>query len=128
MRYGESTRKEASRRYYENHREEILRKKKMRDEINRERKNEAKRNKRKELQAIVTEAKSMPCADCKIEYPYYVMDLDHVRGEKVACLSKLVRSGGSVEAVLEEIAKCEAVCSNCHRERSFTRGQCGAQL
>lgn len=66
-------------------------------------------------------AKDNPCADCGREYPYYVMDFDHARGTKRfeirAGLTKTVRM------LLSEIAKCDVVCSNCHRERTHQRGE-----
>ncbi len=76
---------------------------------------------REEMARVVREAKSQPCADCKNQFPYYVMDLDHVRGVKRGNVSTLVGWGGSMSELLEEIAKCEAVCSNCHRVRTHHR-------
>ena len=55
-----------------------------------------------------------PCMDCKISYPYYVMDFDHVRGTKQANVAELI-STLSKKRIDLEIAKCEIVCSNCHR-------------
>ncbi len=47
----------------------------------------------------------------------YVMDLDHqTPKDKKFNLSDAGRS--STETVLAEIAKCDAVCANCHRERT----------
>jgi hypothetical protein len=60
-----------------------------------------------------------PCLDCHEVYPYYVMEFDHVRGEKRYAVSKMANH--SRERVLEEIAKCEAVCCACHRIRSHSR-------
>lgn len=60
------------------------------------------------------------CADCKISYPYYVMDFDHVRGKKHANVMELIPTL-SKKKIDEEIAKCEVVCSNCHRARTHTR-------
>ena len=37
----------------------------------------------------VDELKRQPCTDCGVQYPPYVMDFDHVRGEKSMGLSKL---------------------------------------
>ena len=61
-----------------------------------------------------------PCMDCKYNYPYYVMDFDHVRGKKQANVMELVPSL-SKKKIDEEIAKCEVVCSNCHRIRTHIR-------
>jgi hypothetical protein len=61
------------------------------------------------------------CADCGIPYPYYVLDFDHRDGEeKVAKIHKLIRTA-SRSAVMEEIGKCDVVCANCHRIRTFRR-------
>ncbi len=63
---------------------------------------------------------SFPSADCGIQYPYYVMDFDHREGEtkviNLASASRMTRP-----KILEEIAKCDVVCSNCHRERTHRR-------
>lgn len=79
-----------------------------------------RRASRRNAQDIVDSAKSFPCADCGIQYPSYIMDLDHVRGTKVKNVAKMV-GRVSVRELLEEIAKCEVVCSNCHRERTHQR-------
>lgn len=61
-----------------------------------------------------------PCVDCKVQYPYYVMDFDHVRGKKHKNVMELVPTL-SKKKIDEEIAKCEIVCSNCHRVRTHMR-------
>lgn len=63
---------------------------------------------------------STPCMDCKELYPYYVMDFDHVRGVKHANVMELIQSL-SKKRIDDEIAKCEIVCSNCHRIRTHLR-------
>lgn len=61
-----------------------------------------------------------PCMDCKESYPYYVMDFDHVRGRKHKNVMELIPTL-SKKKIDEEIAKCEIVCSNCHRIRTHSR-------
>lgn len=69
--------------------------------------------------AMVLQAKSKPCMDCGKVFIPFVMDLDHVRGEKLFGLATLgTRSRASIQ---QEIAKCDAVCSNCHRIRTWKR-------
>jgi len=115
---GTSTRQVASRRYYEKHRDEILASRKQ----TRGAANERKKRTIRTLQAYVTELKTdKPCADCGKIYPPYVMDFDHVRGVKVRNIARIVKDGCSREMLDEEIAKCELVCSNCHRIRTHTR-------
>jgi len=62
----------------------------------------------------------IPCMDCGINYPYYVMDFDHVRGKKHANVMELIPTL-SKKRIDQEIAKCELVCSNCHRKRTHFR-------
>lgn len=63
---------------------------------------------------------STPCADCKNKYPFYVMDFDHREDEnKEYCVSQMMGIGRS--KILAEIAKCDIVCANCHRSRTYKR-------
>lgn len=62
-----------------------------------------------------------PCVDCHKAYPYYVLDFDHVRGKKVDAVANMINRNCSRRAVFAEIAKCDVVCSNCHRIRTHTR-------
>jgi hypothetical protein len=78
----------------------------------------AKKNTKKILD-FVRELKSVPCRDCGIQYPYYVMDFDHLEDKTFNLGSAFNRFGR--EKLLNEIAKCEIVCSNCHRERTYER-------
>ena len=65
--------------------------------------------------------KTTPCVDCGNSFPPCVMDFDHVRGEKVTSVSRMLR--WSRERLLAEIAKCDLVCSNCHRLRTHLSGR-----
>lgn len=77
-----------------------------------------------ERRQLVLEAKSRPCADCGIQYPYYVMDFDHRDGRlKEFSLHAVHRV--TKRAILREIAKCDVVCANCHRERTHQRRVAG---
>ena len=55
------------------------------------------------------------CVDCGEDDPM-VLDFDHVRGEKAFPISRACRY--TRQAVLDEIAKCEIRCSNCHRRKT----------
>lgn len=64
--------------------------------------------------------KSRPCADCGMQYPYYVMDFDHREDEeKVFEMNRVAYV--SMRALKQEIKKCDLVCSNCHRVRTYQR-------
>jgi hypothetical protein len=71
---------------------------------------------------IKTYKEITPCADCGDCFPYYVMDFDHL-GDKSFAISRYKTVTNSLERVREEIAKCELVCSNCHRVRTHLRAQ-----
>ena len=69
---------------------------------------------------LVRQAKSKPCADCNVQYPFYVMDFDHRDGAtKSFELNSIQRK--TIKAILREIEKCDVVCSNCHRARTYKR-------
>lgn len=70
----------------------------------------------------LSEMKNAPCSDCGKKYPPYAMDFDHVRGEKIHNISNLVNSASTIEQIKVEIEKCELVCANCHRIRTYKRG------
>ena len=70
------------------------------------------------VQKIKTET---PCTDCGENYPYYVMEFDHLpEFEKKFNISMLGKVA-NLRELQAEIAKCEVVCSNCHKIR--TRGR-----
>ena len=67
------------------------------------------------------EIKSVPCTDCGIQYPPYVMQFDH-RTDEVKLFTIASRWQLSKKRLLAEIAKCDIVCANCHAERTHSRG------
>lgn len=73
------------------------------------------------LQSIIRKAKDVPCKDCNIRYQFYIMDFDHIDSkEKLFTIGQTGRYA-SEENLLKEIAKCDVVCANCHRARTFSR-------
>lgn len=71
------------------------------------------------LTTLYRDLKNKPCADCGVEYPYYVMQYDH-RGDKIDDVSRFLRQHKRA-AMLAEIAKCDVVCANCHATRTWKR-------
>lgn len=69
--------------------------------------------------AFICAARDVPCADCGERHPYYVMDFHHVRGKKVMNVSRMAIRPTSLKKLKTEIEKCEVICSNCHRYRTF---------
>ena len=63
------------------------------------------------------------CADCGYAEHSVALDFDHRPGVvKRGAISKLVERL-SWDLLLVEVAKCDVVCSNCHRVRTLLRGQ-----
>jgi hypothetical protein len=63
--------------------------------------------------------KDKPCADCGNKFPPECMDFDHRgRSQKKFGISGAISSTRGNPAILEEIAKCDLVCANCHRIRT----------
>ena len=75
------------------------------------------KRKRAKLLSKQWELKNRPCIDCGESFPPYVMQFDHVSGEKENCVSRMT----SYKKMLEEALKCEIVCANCHAIRTWTR-------
>jgi hypothetical protein len=63
--------------------------------------------------------RSHPCKDCGEADPI-VLEFDHLGDDKAFNIAKGIRDR-SWQAVLDEIAKCEVVCANCHRRRTARR-------
>lgn len=80
--------------------------------------NALKRKRSERKRELVRDAKRVPCADCGVRYPPYVMDFDHGEQEKRGQISQKVELW-PVERLEAEIAKCDVVCANCHRERTY---------
>lgn len=71
---------------------------------------------------IVNSYKDKPCMDCGVKYPPFVMDFDHRDpSKKVAGINELIKTG-TMDQVIDEIEKCDVVCSNCHRVRTWKSG------
>lgn len=79
------------------------------------------RDRRAALRETIARAKDVPCTDCGVRYPTCVMQFDHVRGVKLLSIGSATALVKSMKALLEEIAKCEVVCANCHALRTESR-------
>ena len=59
-----------------------------------------------------------PCVDCG-EHDAVVLEFDHLREKSFDVAQSLPYR--SWRSILDEIAKCEVVCANCHRRRTARR-------
>lgn len=64
--------------------------------------------------------KNKPCADCGKVYPPFVMDFDHrERNDKISEIAHMAGRNWSLENIKKEVEKCDLVCANCHRIRTY---------
>lgn len=76
----------------------------------------------KEIKEFLKWIKDIPCMDCNVRYPSYVMDFDHKdQSLKKYNISNMSDGSYSYNTVWDEIIKCDIVCSNCHRIRTFSK-------
>ena len=67
---------------------------------------------------FINKLKGRPCMDCKKIFPPYVMDFDHRdKSTKRFNVALMLRQGW--DKIKEEIDKCDIVCANCHRIRTY---------
>lgn len=79
------------------------------------------RSKEKKLRTVLNSFKDKPCMDCGVKYPPYVMDFDHRdRSTKLFNVGQISKAG-SIKRLVAEIEKCDLICSNCHRFRTFKK-------
>lgn len=75
-----------------------------------------------EMFKLLFELKNKPCMDCGVKYPPYVMDFDHRDpSEKEFNVCMMRRRRMAFSKIVAEAAKCDVVCSNCHRLRTNAR-------
>ena len=82
----------------------------------------SKHRRQAELKQIYKDAKNKPCADCGIQYAYWIMQFDHIK-DKVFAIPRMIANAVTIGRFLAEISKCEVVCANCHANRTFERRQ-----
>ena len=59
-----------------------------------------------------------PCVECGESDPR-VLEFDHIRGRKYKSVSVLADGNYSLDKVKAEIRKCQVLCSNCHRKKTY---------
>ena len=74
---------------------------------------------------MVDKLKQRPCLDCGDRFPSCSMDFDHRDpGTKRYTISRMIGRAGEAR-IMAEVAKCDIVCANCHRERTYRRRTAG---
>jgi hypothetical protein len=71
--------------------------------------------------AAISKLKDHPCSDCGGRFPSVCMDFDHRDpSEKKQNVGSMATTY-NLQTILDEIAKCDLVCANCHRIRTFLK-------
>lgn len=74
------------------------------------------------LKVWMTQLKSEPCTGCGAQFEVCCMDFDHRPGtDKKYNVGSMFAHHYARELIEAEIAKCDLVCSNCHRVRTRDR-------
>jgi hypothetical protein len=75
------------------------------------------------IKEYIFAVKSQPCQDCGKCYNPWVMDFDHRDPAKKSFkIANMIVNVRDLSLIQEEVAKCDVVCSNCHRERTYKQG------
>jgi len=82
-------------------------------------KNRVKQRRLSNKKALMEHLSDKSCMDCSVDN-ILVLEFDHLR-DKRKSISALVHEGASWQTILDEIAKCDIVCANCHRIRTYER-------
>lgn len=78
---------------------------------------------RQEARDFIRSCKDVPCERCGIKWHPAAMDFHHKDStQKESEISTSVRKGWSIKRIRAEIAKCEIICSNCHRTEHALNG------
>lgn len=83
----------------------------------------SKKRSKENYQFIQTQKLGKTCSKCPENHPA-ALDFHHIHPEqKRSSLSSAAAKGWSKSHILEEITKCELLCSNCHRKLHWTERQ-----
>jgi predicted transcriptional regulator len=73
------------------------------------------------LEELQSFKEGMGCFDCKTMYPHYVLEFDHMpEFKKIDNVYRVYKKFGRDKA-WQEVAKCDVVCANCHKIRTYQR-------
>jgi hypothetical protein len=75
--------------------------------------------------ALLEKLKSGPCVDCGGTFIPRAMHFDHRDPTTKKHNISPLASSNRVKAILEEVAKCDLVCANCHAYRTEHQVQAG---
>ena len=61
----------------------------------------------------------LTCSKCPENHPACI-EFHHRSNNKEMSLSNAIKNGWSKDKILEEVAKCDVLCANCHRKEHWS--------
>ena len=102
------------------HNSKNLEYKKNNSERTKQQQNDFAKKQREQVKQVLDVLKGLPCTDCGNRFPPECMDFDHIENNKFKGVAQLAKVY-NLAKVIDEVAKCELVCANCHRIRTRKR-------
>ena len=90
-----------------------------RGHLHRDQTHRARQRRRSDGRKLINRRFAAGCSDCG-ERDSLVLEFDHT-GSKSDTISLMIREAVSVARVRAELEKCDVVCVNCHRRRTYSR-------
>jgi len=72
----------------------------------------------KTIQKIKTDS---GCVDCGGKFDHFILEFDHLPQYEKSGSPTEIGSKLGIKAALEEIKKCDIICANCHKARTWKR-------
>src|SRR5438874_1776076 len=69
---------------------------------------------------FLRQLRSVLCLDCGRAFPPYVMDFEHRDPSEKSTEVPRLLGRVTTDRLLQEISKCDVVCANCHRLRTYS--------
>ena len=70
---------------------------------------------------VLDRVRALPCADCAETFAIAAMEFDHVDPTLKSGMISVMAGRVKIGTLLSELAKCDIVCANCHRIRTYAR-------
>ncbi|SRR6266508_151013 len=114
--------REYDKQFHRANRDSIRERKKNWFQANKEKCNDRNKARRNRLREFIEQQKmGKQCVRCGISDPR-VLDFHHTEPDsKDFRISEAVKRNRSEKSILDEIAKCECLCANCHRIHHWER-------
>jgi hypothetical protein len=82
---------------------------------------ERNRERKRLFREYYMENKDKPCTDCGVQYDPICMEYDHRDPSTKLFNVSQPQNVSSMKKLVEEIDKCDVVCANCHKIRTWRK-------